>query len=158
MQFGPDDITEFAATKRTLLDEFQPWADEHYGADDGSLVADADTFLSWRFNYSTGDLADLDIADADEFLLDWAPRKFAVGPDEAPTLCRSVQAMVEFLAATGRLTGGIGRAARVMTHVDGLVDDVAEALGDRAHLASPRVCSASDSQTTTAIRSPTSSR
>ena len=75
MQFGPDDITEFAATKRTLLDEFQPWADEHYGADDGSLVADADTFLSWRFNYSTGDLADLDIADADEFLLDWAPRK-----------------------------------------------------------------------------------
>jgi hypothetical protein len=130
MQFSPDDSDEFHAVKDVLIEEFRPWADEHYGADDGSLVADAGTFLSWRFDYSTGDLADLDTTDADEFLLGWAPRKFAVGPEEAPTLCRSVQAMVEFLAVTRRLTGGIGRAARVMTHVDGLVDDVADALGD----------------------------
>ncbi len=130
MRFGPDDEDEFAITKAALIEEFRPWADERYGADDGSLVADADTFLSWRFNYSDGDLTTFDVPDADEFLLGWAPRKFAVSSDEAPTLCRSVQAMVEFLADTDRLDGGFGRAARVMTHVDGLVDEVAEALDD----------------------------
>lgn len=130
LQFGPDDLDAFAAVKLQLLHEFKPWADEHYGTDDGSLVADADTFLSWRVNYSTGDLSRFAPDDAEEFLLDWAPRSFAVGPDEAPVLCRAVQAMVEFLAVTGRLDGGVGAAARVMMHVDGLVDDVAEALAD----------------------------
>jgi hypothetical protein len=129
LRFGRDDLNAFASVKTHLLDEFRPWADEHYGADDGSLVADADTFLSWRVNYSTGDLSRFTPEDAEEFLLDWAPRKFAVGPDEAPVLCRSVQAMIEFLAVTGRLDGGVATAARVMMHVDDLVDDVAEALG-----------------------------
>ena len=58
---------------------------------------------------------------------------FAVRPDEAPVLCRSVQAMVEFLAVTGRLDGGVASAARLMMHVDGVVDDVADALGDDAN-------------------------
>ncbi len=133
LRFGPDDLESFASVKRQLLDEFRPWADERYGTDDESLVADADTFLSWRVNYSTGDLSRFTPDDAEEFLLDWAPRKFAVGPDEAPVLCRSVQAMVEFLAVTGRLDGGVASAARVMMHVDGLVDDVADALGDDAN-------------------------
>ncbi len=130
MTFGPDDEDEFATTKAALMEEFRPWADQRYGADDGSLVADADVFLSWRFNYSNGNLTNFDVRDVDEFLLGWAPRKFAVSSAEARTLCRSVQAMVEFLALTARLDGGIGRAARVMTHVDGLVEQVAEALDD----------------------------
>lgn len=130
LRFGPDDLDAFATVKTQLLDEFRPWADERYGADDGSLVADADMFLSWRVNYSTGDLSRFAPDDAEEFLLGWAPRKLAAGPDEAPVLCRSVQAMVEFLAATGRLDGGVAAAARVMMHVDGLVDDVADALAD----------------------------
>lgn len=130
LRFGPDDLDAFATVKRQLLDEFRPWADEHYGADDGSLVADADTFLSWRVNYSTGDLSRFTPDDAEAFLLDWVPRKFAVGPEEAPVLCRAVQAMVEFLAVTGRLDGGVRSAARVMVYVDDLVDEVADALGD----------------------------
>ncbi len=130
LRFGPDDLDSFAWVKQELLDEFRPWADEHYGADDGSLEADADLFLSWRVNYSTGDLSRFAIDDAEEFLLGWAPRKLAAGPEEAPRLCRSVQAMVEFLAVTGRLDGGVAAAARVMMHVDALVDDVADALAD----------------------------
>ena len=130
LRFGPDDLESFASVKAQLLDEFRPWAAERYGPDDGSLVADADTFLSWRVNYSNGDLSRFTPDDAEEFLLDWAPRKFAVGPDEAPVLCRAVQAMVEFLAVTDRLDGGVAAAARTMMHVDGLVDDVADALGD----------------------------
>jgi hypothetical protein len=130
LRFGPDDLDAFAAVKTQLLEEFEPWANERYGADDGSLVADAGTFLSWRVDYSTGDLSRFTPDDAEEFLLGWAPRKFAVGSDEAPTLCRSVQAMVEFLAVTGRLDGGVAAAARVMMHVDGLVDEVADALAD----------------------------
>jgi hypothetical protein len=130
LRFGPDDLDAFSSVKRQLLDEFRPWADKQYGADDGSLVADADTFLSWRVNYSTGDLSRFTPDDAEEFLLDWAPRKFAVGAEEAPVLCRAVQAMVEFLAVTERLQGGVRSAAEVMMHVDGLVDDVADALAD----------------------------
>ncbi len=130
LTFGPDDFDAFAEVKQQLIDEFTPWADEHYGADDGSLVADAGTFLSWRFDYSTGDLSTFSPDDADEFLLGWAPRKFAVGPEEAPVLCRAVQAMVEFLAVTDRLDGGVATAARVMMHVDDLVDEVAAALAD----------------------------
>lgn len=135
LQFDPSDEADeqaFATVRDQLLAEFEPWANDRYGTDDASLVADAGTFLSWRFGYSTGDLTSFDRLDVEEFLLDWAPRKFAVGPEEAPTLCRSVEAMIEFLAVTDRLSGGLDRAARVMTHVDQLRDDVAAALGDRS--------------------------
>ena len=86
LQFGPDDSEEFAAAKQEILDAFGTWTVQRYGDDDRSLVADADTFLSWRFDYSTGDLSDFDIADVEEFLLGWAPRKFSVGPEAAPSL------------------------------------------------------------------------
>lgn len=130
LRFGSDEADEFGAAKAQLIDEFRPWVDDHYGTDDGSLVADAETFLSWRFNYSTGDLGSFTPDDVDEFLLDWAPRKFAVGPGDAPTLCQAVQAMVEFLAVTDRLDGGVAAAAHVMMHVDEIADEVADALGD----------------------------
>ena len=133
LTFGPDEVEAFAATKAALIAEFRPWADEHYGTDDESLVADAETFLSWRFNYSTGDLADYGLHDVEEFLLGWVPAKFAVGPDEAPILCRSMQAFTEWMALTGRLRGGVDRAARIMTEVDGMVDEVAAALADESN-------------------------
>jgi hypothetical protein len=133
LQFGPDDNEAFVAAKQEILVAFGTWAVQRYGDDDGSLVADADTFLSWRFDYSTGDLSDFDIDDVEEFLLGWAPRKFSVGPEEAPVLCRAVELMIEFLAITGRLKGGKSRAARIMAHVDGLVDEVTAALGNESN-------------------------
>lgn len=56
LRFGADDGDAFSSAKRQLIEEFRPWADEHDGADDGSLAADAETFLSWRFDDPTGDL------------------------------------------------------------------------------------------------------
>ncbi len=132
LTFGPDEHEAFTEVKDRLVEEFGPWVHANYGDDDGSLVADAETFLSWRFDHSNGDLSHFTPDDVEDFLLDWAPRQFAAPPEEAPTLCRSVQAMVEFLAATGRLRGGAASAARVMVYVDDLVDEVAEALADES--------------------------
>ena len=84
LRFGPDDLESFASVKTQLLDEFRPWVAERYGPDDESLVADADTFLSWRVNYSNGDLSRFTPDDAEEFLLDWAPRKWVSRIAPAP--------------------------------------------------------------------------
>jgi hypothetical protein len=130
--FGPDDEDAFNEAKTALMDEFLSWVMDRYDVGNGKMVANADTFLSWRWGYSSGDLTSFDNDDVEEFLLDWVPRKFSAGPEEAPVLCRGVQAMVEFLADTDRLVGGYGRAARVMTHIDGLVDAVAAAMADES--------------------------
>jgi hypothetical protein len=108
------------------------WSADRLDDIDGELAASAETFMSWKVGYDDGDLGDVTVAGAEDYLLEWCPRKVSVEPDGARDLCRGLSAYVEFMNATGRLRGGVGRAAEVMTAVADLEDDAVAAMGDRS--------------------------
>lgn len=134
MPLVPDNDDDFDAVCADLLDEFRTWLDAHHGSvDTAEAVADAETFLGWRFHYSTGVLDDYDDTDLAEFLLGWCPRKLSVPPEEADGICRAVSLFVEFLADTRRLAGGFDRAARLMTYAEELIPQMRTAMADPAN-------------------------
>ena len=133
MRFQPgEDDQAFAKARGALLDEFDAWVAANRPPDDGQLLVNAGIFLDWRYTYSTGVLDDYRESDLAEFLLEWCPRKLSAPPEDAPAVCRAVAAFIEFLHASGRLAGGPGRAARLITVAEELVAEMVIAMGDES--------------------------
>jgi hypothetical protein len=130
---GGHDHDAFEQTRDALLAEFEEWLGGRQDPDDGETVSDAQIFIDWRYNYSTGVLDEYRDGDITEFLLEWCPRKLVVAADSAFGICRSVGAFIEFLARTGRLAGGAGRAARLITVADELGPQMCVAMSDPAN-------------------------
>jgi hypothetical protein len=122
LRFSPygDDEDAYRATRDALLDEFSRWLGQPE-PDCAELAADIGIFLDWRHGYSTAVLDEFDDADIEEFLLGWCPRKLSAPAEDAEGMCRAVGAYVEFMARTGRLVGGLDRAAALIALADGLV-------------------------------------
>lgn len=105
-----------------LLSEFDTWAADRWGRDDGDRRSDAQLLLDWQENYSGAQLERLTTDDLDEFLLGWVPRKVSAPPEFAQPLCQSISQFMEFLASTGRLSAGQG--ARLVVHAVSCVPDI----------------------------------
>lgn len=101
MRFGVDDEAEFRACSDALLADYAGWLErQSVGADpDDGWVA-----LDWKWSYAGGDLGTWTVADLDEFLLGWCPRKLSMTPDECPDFPASVGVFCTFLAARGLLS------------------------------------------------------
>lgn len=128
---GGDDEGQFRRTSKRLIGEMREWVAARF-EDHGERAASAETFLSWRYGYSNGDLADFQRADIAEFLLEWCPRKVSARPEAAYDFCDGVSAFIEFMFLTDRLVGGAGRAAELMAFVVETRDDAYAAMGDRS--------------------------
>lgn len=96
------------------------WRFSPSGDDEGAFFAARDTLLD--------EFADADI---EEFLLGWCPRKWSVPAEDADGICRAIGAYAQFMAQTGRLVGGVDRAAALT----GLADDLAPTM--RAEMDNP---------------------
>lgn len=135
LRFDPldhGDEDEFYRVREALLNEMRGWAAERLDDSDGARAAHADTFLGWKFHYADGRLDDVSRADAAEYLLEWCPRKVSAPPDTAYELVDGLAAYVEFMAATGRLVGGVDRAASVIAYLGEIADDAYAAMGDES--------------------------
>lgn len=117
-----DDDAYYEA-RDTLLDELEDWWDGP-AADRGEVASDVGVFLDWRYCDSTGVLDDLAPGDIAEFLLEWCPHRLKGRPDDAVHLCFAIGVYVDFMAATGRLVGGVDRAARLRRLADDLAPSV----------------------------------
>ncbi len=132
LQFGEHDDDAYWATKEQLLTEI----DESMRADRGDSPGIAETvssiavLLDWRWNYSSGQLDDWHPGDVDEFLLDWAPRKYSASPEAGAALCSGVADFLLHMAARDRLTCGPDRAADLIGRALSLGPAVVEAMGD----------------------------
>jgi len=133
MPLVPDSEDEFSVLSAELLDQYRSWLTGHRNIDIDEVVADAGMLLDWRYQYSTGVLDAYDDRDIAEFLLGWCPRKVSAPPEASDGICRAVGAFIEFLAETGRLAGGFGRAARLMTYAEDLIPQMRTAMGDPAN-------------------------
>lgn len=130
LQFDLGDDDAYGAARTELLGELRGWLDRPEPERSG-VVADVGIFLDWRYRESNGVLDEFTPADVAEFLLEWCPHQFRGHPNGAEYLCNAVGVYVDFMAATGRLVGGLERATRHRK----LAADLAPTL--RAELRSP---------------------
>ncbi len=112
LAFGPGEDDAFCTVRDALLDELSGWLDRP-AAERAAVVNDVKIFLGWRYHHSSGVLDEFGPGDVTEFLLEWCPRRYAGHPDGAAYLCGAVGVYVDFMAATGRLVGGVERADRL---------------------------------------------
>lgn len=113
MSFDGDDERAFRRARQELSTRFAAWADRHGVAAEPS---DVELLLDWKVGYGDGRLDAWAPSDAEEFLLEWYPRKVVAPPDMWDLVPPSVAAYVDFLAHEGLLARG-SSAAAVRRHV-----------------------------------------
>lgn len=135
LSFDEEDEDAYFAMREALLGEIvESLSPPGRGAPDPEEVAGAiSVLLDWRWNYSTGQLDDWAVADVDEFLLDWLPRKWSAPPEAGAEMCSAVADFFLHMGARGRLQGGADHVARLISRADELTDDVVKAMGDPAN-------------------------
>lgn len=133
LRFDIDDSDEFEAARDRLVDEYAAWLRSNRGPSDHELADEIGVFLDWRWSYSSGELDRYAPGDLHEFFLEWCPRKLSAPPEIIVDLSRSVSGFIEFMAATDRLDGGPGAAARLIVATEELVPEAMAAMADPAN-------------------------
>ena len=128
LRFGVDDEAAFFSARDELLRRFA----ETPRDDDGTCLFDVQLALDWKWGYSDGDLGSWVLADLEEFLLEWCPRKVSMPPDEAASIPQSLSAFLSFLAREGLLTPRSAPLHRLHIYLAGIGDRVVAAMGDRS--------------------------
>jgi hypothetical protein len=128
LSFGVNDEAAFYSARDELLRRFA----ETPLDDDGGYLFDVRLALDWKWGFADGDLGSWALADVEEFLLGWCPRKITMPPEEAAAIPRSLSAFLSFLAREGLLGPGSAPLHTLHVYLAGIGDRVVEAMGDRS--------------------------
>ncbi len=110
MSFTVEDEKAFQVRRDELLDDYAGWlASSNAEAEAG----DAALAMDWKWGYQDGELGRWTVADLEEFLLGWCPRKLSMPPEECADFPRSIRAFMTFLAAQGLLGPGSGTLSQL---------------------------------------------
>lgn len=129
MRFEPEDEEAFHARRDELGEQFAGWLNTHDVPGDPD---DAGLLMDWKWGYGDGALDHWRIADVDEFLLEWCPRKLSADPQDCAGIPATVAAFVEFLAHTGTLAGG-DPPSRIRAHCERSRNRFVEEMGNPAN-------------------------
>ncbi|MDN5916179.1 MAG: hypothetical protein L0I76_13935 [Pseudonocardia sp.] len=129
MRFGPDDEDAFFTRRDELGEQFAEWLSTQRVVGD---PGDADFLMEWKWGYGDGALDRWRVADVQEFLFDWCPRKLSATQEDCTGIPGSVAAFVEFLAHTGMLAGG-DPASRIRAHCERSRAAFVEEMGNPAN-------------------------
>ena len=94
---------------------------------------DAGMLMDWKVNYADGALDRWTLADAEEFLLDWCPRKLSAPADIWPRIPPAVAAFVDFLAATGLLSSRSEPPQKIRRHCAKITSQFIREMGNTAN-------------------------
>lgn len=111
MSFTVDEEDAFHARKDELVDDFAAWLVAPNAAEPNAAegaAGDAAVALDWKWSYQDGQLGRWTVADLEEFLLGWCPRKLSIPPAECADYPGSIRDFMTFLAARGLLAPGSG--------------------------------------------------
>lgn len=130
MSFTADDEAAFQRRRAALTDDFAAWV-EHSGAE--ADPSDAGMLLDWKFGYQDGELGHWTVADVEEFLLEWCPRKVSSPPKLAARIPLSVAAFVDFLAHSGLLAPASQAPVEVRGYCERIVPRFQQKMSDPAN-------------------------
>ncbi|MGH3825055.1 MAG: hypothetical protein ACRDRA_19800 [Pseudonocardiaceae bacterium] len=111
MSFTVEDEDEFQIRRDEVLNEYAAWLASS-DIDDAD-AGDAGVALDWKWGYQDGALARWTVADLEEFLLGWCPRKLSMPAEECAGFPGSIRAFMTFLAAQGWLAPGSGSLSQL---------------------------------------------
>ncbi|MGQ0779362.1 MAG: hypothetical protein ACT4NY_33935 [Pseudonocardiales bacterium] len=116
MSFTPDQEDAFHARKDEVLDDFAAWlaTSDVTDADAG----DAGVALDWKWGCQDGQLGRWTVADLEEFLLAWCPRKLSMPPAECSGFPSPIRAFMTYLAARGLLAPGSGALSQLQRYCE----------------------------------------
>lgn len=126
--FSSQDDTAFSDAKDGFLEDLNAWFEQRSGQ--AFPVQHVDLFLAWNFEHRRLPLRTLSRADIEDYLLEFLPERSLARPDDAGTICRSLEAMIEFLSLIEQLDNGFERAASLIAFIADIEPDVVDALGD----------------------------
>ncbi|HET9254401.1 MAG TPA: hypothetical protein VFO16_04255, partial [Pseudonocardiaceae bacterium] len=116
MSFTAEDEDAFYIRRDEVLDDYAAWLASSNVAN--AEAYDAGVALDWKWAYQDGELGRWTVADLDEFLLGWCPRKLTMPSEECAEFPASIRAFMTFLAARGLLAPGSGTPSQLQRWCD----------------------------------------
>src|SRR5262249_13804705 len=116
MSFTAEDEDAFQLRRDEVLDDYAAWLASSNVTD--ASAGDAGVALDWKWGYQDGELGRWTVADLDEFLLGWCPRKLTMPSEECAEFPASIRAFMTFLAARGLLAPGSGTPSQLQRWCD----------------------------------------
>lgn len=130
LRFGTDDEEAFEAARDELVTGFMRWLDRTGHEVDGA--GDARLALEWKWSHADGDLGWWRTGHLDRLLLEYYPRKVSSDPEDDTWTPVVLAALVNFLAATGRLTGASDPVEVLCDHLEDITDQFVDAMQDES--------------------------
>lgn len=128
---GLDDEAE--AVIATLIRRFDDWCNDHAPQRREARGSDFRLLLDWKINYGDGCLDLWSIADVDEFVLNWCPRKVSAAPEWARPMVATVATGFLFLDDQGLLAHNSDSGERLAARTRSLEGECVERMGDSSN-------------------------
>jgi hypothetical protein len=106
MSYTVEDEDAFQVRRDEVLDDYAGWLAASHVSD--AQAGDAGLAMDWKWGYQDGELGRWTVADLEEFLLGWCPRKLSMPAEQCAGFPSSIRAFMTFLAARGLLAPGSG--------------------------------------------------
>ena len=82
MSYTVEDEDAFQVRRDEVLDDYAGWLAASNVSD--AEAGDAGVAMDWKWGYQDGELGRWTVADLEEFLLGWCPRKLSCRPSSVP--------------------------------------------------------------------------
>lgn len=126
-----EDEDAFQARRDEVLDDYAGWLAASKVTD--AQVGDAGLAMDWKWGYQDGELGRWTVADLEEFLLGWCPRKLSMPAEQCAGFPSSIRAFMTFLAARGLLAPGSGTLPQLQRWCERNTSRFVTKMADPAH-------------------------
>ena len=131
MSYTVEDEDAFQVRRDEVLDDYAGWLAASNVSD--AEAGDAGVAMDWKWGYQDGELGRWTVADLEEFLLGWCPRKLSMPAEQCADFPRSICAFMTFLAARGLLAPGSGTLPQLQRCCERSTSRFVTKMADPAH-------------------------
>lgn len=131
MSYTVEDEDAFQVRRDEVLDDYAGWLAASNVTD--AEAGDAGLAMDWKWGYQDGELGRWTVADLEEFLLGWCPRKLSMPAEQCADFPRSISAFMTFLAARGLLAPGSGTLPQLQRCCERNTSRFVAKMADPAH-------------------------
>jgi hypothetical protein len=131
MSYTVEDEDAFQVRRDEVLDDYAGWLAASHVSD--AQAGDAGLAMDWKWGYQDGELGRWTVADLEEFLLGWCPRKLSMPAEQCAGFPSSIRAFMTFLAARGLLAPGSGTLPQLQRWCERNTSRFVTKMADPAH-------------------------
>lgn len=130
MRFDPSHPDDAEPVIELLTADFQSWYQQRHPGKGADIGSDFELLLNWKIDYGDGCLDVWTVAEVNEFVLSWYPRKVSAPPSWARSMVREVSEAFVFLGERGLLASGSDAPRALAKHTTTLAHECEQRMGD----------------------------